>query len=347
MGGCDVMAKPLVSVLIPCFNAERYVGAALESVLAQTYAPIQVIVVDDGSTDGSVGVIEPFRARGVTVIHQANAGQCAAANRALTEAKGEYVKFFDADDLLHPEVIARQVRAIAGRGEAIAFGEWARFRDDPAEAVFAQLPMYRDAEPVEWLVSEWTGGAPMTQCAMFLIPRAILLKTGGWDERLSLINDFEFFARILSAVRELVFAPHARLYYRSVPGSLSAQVSPIAAASAALSLRLGTDHLLAAEDSPRTRRAAANMLQTFAYTFYPAFADLRRELAELIDKLGGSDLPPDGPPGFHKLRRWIGWRGARRVQILAEHLGLNRAARRKCAIFDRMLILQRKFRLGS
>ena len=284
-------------------------------------------MVDDGSTDGSAGVIESFRARGVTIIHQANAGQCAAANRALIEAKGDYVKFFDADDLLHPEMIARQVRAIAGRGDAIAFGEWARFRDDPAEAVFAQLPMYRDAQPVEWLVSEWTGGAPMMQCAMFLIPRVILLKTGGWDERLSLINDFEFFARVLCTADGLVFAPDARLYYRSVANSLSAQVSPVAAASAALSLRLGTDHLLAAEDSPRTRRAAANMLQTFAYTFYPAYADLRRELALRIAELGGSDLVPDGPPGFHKLRRWIGWRGARRAQRMAERLGLNRAAR--------------------
>ena len=167
----------------------------------------------------------------------------------------------------------------------------------------------------------------MMQCAMFLIPRAILQKTGGWDERVSLINDFEFFARVLCAAQELVFAPGARLYYRSVPGSLSAQVSPEAAASAALSLALGTDHLLAAEHSPRTRRAAANMLQTFDYTFYPAYADLRRDLAARIAELGGSDLAPDGPPGFHKLRRWTGWRAARRVQRIAERFRLNRSAR--------------------
>ena len=321
------MTAPLVSVLIPCFNADRFVGEALESVLAQTYTPIEVIVVDDGSSDRSAAVLAAFCARGVTVIHQDNAGQCAAANRALAEARGAYIKFFDADDLLDPEMIARQVHAIDGRGDAIALGEWARFRSDPAEAVFSPLPMYRDAKPVDWLVSEWTGGAPMMQCAMFLIPRALLQNAGGWDERLSLINDFEFFARVLCGAEKLMFAPGARLYYRSVPGSLSAQASPAAAASAALSLALGTDHLLAAEHSPRTRRAAANMLQTFDYTFYPAYADLRRDLAARIDKLGGSDLPPIGPPGFHKLRRWIGWRAARRVQRLATRLGLNRAGR--------------------
>ena len=321
------MTAPLVSVLIPCFNAERFVGAALESVLAQTYAPIEVIVVNDGSSDGSAAVLAAFCARGVMVIDQENAGQCAAANRALAEARGAYIKFFDADDLLDPEMIARQIHAIDGRSDAIALGEWARFRSDQAEAVFSPLPMYRDAKPVDWLVSEWTGGAPMMQCAMFLIPSAIVQKTGGWDERLSLINDFEFFARVLCAAEKLVFAPGARLYYRSVPGSLSAQASPAAAASAALSLALGTDHLLAAEHSPRTRRAAANMLQTFDYSFYPVYAGWRRDLAARIAELGGSDLAPDGPPGFHKLRRWIGWRAARRVQRIAERFNVNSISR--------------------
>lgn len=322
------MSAALVSVLIPCFNAEAFVGAALESVLAQTYAPIEIIVVDDGSTDGSAGVLNQFRTRGVTVITQANAGQCAAANRALAEAKGAYIKFFDADDLLHPEMIERQMRALAGRTDVVALGEWARFYSAPEEAVFAPLPMYRDAQPIDWVASEFLTGEPMMQCAMFLIPHAIFDRSAGWDQRLSLINDFEFFSRVLTATREIVYAPGARMYYRSgLPGSLSRQQSRKAAESAALSLKLGTAHLLAAEDSPRTRRAAANMLQTFEYTFFPRFTDLRRALAARIAELGGSDLAPDGPPGFHALRRWIGWRGARRAQRMAERLGINRAAR--------------------
>ena len=321
------MINPLVSVLIPCFNAERFIGGALESALAQTYCPIEVIVVDDGSTDGSAEVIKSFRAHGVTAIFQDNAGQSAAANRALAAAQGDYVKFLDADDLLHPEMIERQVIALTEQDQAIAFGEWARFSSDPSEAVFPPLPMYRTASPADWLASEWIGGAPMTQCAMFLIPRAVLNATGGWDERLSVNNDFEFFSRVLCAVQELIFVPGARLYYRTVAGSLSAQVSPAAARSAALSLQLGANHLLAVEDSPRTRQAAANVLQTFKYRFYPAYPALRHDLAARIAELGGSDLPPDGPPGFQRLRRWIGWRGARRVQQLAERMGLNRAAR--------------------
>ena len=322
------MTAPLVSVLIPCFNAERFVGAALESVLAQTYAPIEVIVVNDGSSDGSAAVLAAFCARGVTVIHQDNAGQCAAANRALAEARGAYIKFFDADDLLDPEMIARQVHAIDGRSDAIALGEWARFCSDQAEAVFSPLPMYRDAKPVDWLVSEWTGGAPMMQCAMFLIPRAIVQKTGGWDERLSLINDFEFFARVLCAAGELRFAPGARLYYRSVPGSLSAQVNLQAAESSFMSQMLGTAHLLATEDSPRTRKACATIMQNFEYEFYPYFPDLRRRIRQRIAELGGGNLAISGTPAFLRLRRWIGWRGARWAQIIVQKLGLANLVRR-------------------
>lgn len=323
------MTPPLVSVCIPCFNAERYVAAAIESVLAQTYAPIEIIVVNDGSTDQSAAVLQRFAGYGVKVIHQENAGQCAAANRAWADASGDYIKFFDADDLLGSEMIERQVTALSGRTDAIAMGEWSRFSQDPAEARFEILPMYRTTDPVTWLADEWTQGAPMMQCAMWLIPSAALRSTGGWNERLSLINDFEFFARVLLSVRELVYTSEARLYYRSgLTSSLSGQKSRRAAESAHLSLRFGTDHLLAAENSQRTRRAAANMLRTFDHTFYPAFADLRHLLEARIQELGGSDLPPVGPPGFHRLRRWVGWRAARRAQQWAERKGLNAAARR-------------------
>jgi len=321
-------AAPLVSICMPCFNAAPWVGAALDSALAQTHAPIEIIVVDDGSTDETPAILDGYRAHGVKIIRQANAGHSTAANRALAEATGPYVKFLDADDLLHPKMVARQVAALAGRTDAVALGEWARFYTDPAEATFNPLPMYRTALPADWLTEELRGGKPMMQCAMFLIPRAILQRTGGWDERLSLINDFELFARVLLASGEIVHAPGARLYYRSgLAGSASRQKSRAAAESAVLSLTLGTAHLLAAEDSARARLAAANILRTFDHDFYPAYPDLRHRLAVRIAELGGSDLTPPGPPAFHRLRRLVGWRAARRIQLLAERFGLNRAAR--------------------
>src|SRR6478672_426619 len=86
----------LVSILIPCYNAALYVSAALDSVLAQTWPEKEIIVVNDGSTDGSGEIVESYRSKGIRVIHQENRGQSAAANRAFQECSGKYIKFFDA-----------------------------------------------------------------------------------------------------------------------------------------------------------------------------------------------------------------------------------------------------------
>jgi glycosyltransferase involved in cell wall biosynthesis len=323
------MLTPRVSVLIPCFNAAPFLAAALDSVLAQTYRAIEIIVVDDGSTDGSAEVLRCYQAQGIKVVSQSNRGQSAAANAAYAQSTGNLIKFFDADDILEPDMIERQVARLGGRTDAVALGEWRRFYTSvPDDAPFPPLRMYRDARPLDWLVQEWNDARPMMQCGLWLIPRPIIDAVGLWDEWLSLINDLEFFTRVLLGSNEIMFAPGARLHYRSaVLGSLSGQKSRQAVESAFLSIDLATRHLLDAEDSQRTRRACANLLQNFDYTFFPDHSDLRSEARARVMALDGSDLEPDGPPGFHRLRPVIGWRAARYVQRLAESRGLNRAAR--------------------
>lgn len=313
------MSPPLVSVLIPCYNSGRFVAAAIESVLEQDHPALEIIIVDDGSTDDSREVISRYVGRGVRMITQANAGQCAAANAALANSSGELIKFLDADDILGAGSISSQVAALSGRTDAIAFGQWDRFYgDDPARASFPPRTMYWTTDPVTWLTTEWKGARPMMQCALWLIPRAILAKSGHWDERLSLINDFEFFARVLLCARELVYVPEARLYYRSgIGGTLSSQKTRKAVESAFLSILLGTGHLLASEDSPRVRASCADLFKDFDYSYFPRFPDLRRQARRRCLDLGGSDLAPDGPPRFQQLRRVIGWHAARLVQLAA------------------------------
>lgn len=313
--------KGRVSILMPCYNAGRYVAASLASSLAQTWPEKEIIVVNDGSTDGSAAVLESFRAHGVKIVHQTNQGQCAAANRAYAEATGDYIKFFDADDLLDPRTIELQMARLDGSQTAIASAEWGRFFGDDLES-FKLNPesVWRDMAPLDWLVESWMKARPMMQCALWLIPRAILEKSGLWDPRLSLINDFEFFARVLPLASEIRFTPGARLYYRSgLAGSLSGQKSRRAVESAFNSLMDGTGHLLARRQDPAARLAAANVLQDFIYTYYPTHPDLRAQMTARIAALGGANLAPDGPPRFKLVARWLGWKLARRVQIFAGH----------------------------
>src|SRR5207249_11176371 len=105
------MMNKMVSVVIATYNCRRYVGEAVESALAQSYQPIEVIVVDDGSTDGTAEELRPFKDR-IRYLVQANQGPAAARNHGIRAARGEYVAFLDADDLWAPSKIEKQVAAM-------------------------------------------------------------------------------------------------------------------------------------------------------------------------------------------------------------------------------------------
>ena len=120
-------ARPLVSVITPVFNCERYLAAALESVLGQSYRPIELIVVDDGSTDGSAEIAGRYADR-IRYVHQANSGSGAARNAGVDLATGAYLAFVDADDLWVEEKLQRQMSAFEADGSLeIVFGHVEQF----------------------------------------------------------------------------------------------------------------------------------------------------------------------------------------------------------------------------
>ncbi len=109
------MDRPLISCIVPVFNGERFLADALESILSQSYRPLEIIVTDDGSTDRSVDIVTRYRSS-VHYLRQNNEGPAAARNRGLAAASGDFVAFLDQDDLWHPGKLERQA---------------ARFREDP------------------------------------------------------------------------------------------------------------------------------------------------------------------------------------------------------------------------
>src|ERR1700753_4047256 len=105
-------ALPLVSILIPAFNAEEWIVDTLRSALAQTWEPKEIIVVDDGSTDRTLTIARLFESYGVRVLTQKNQGAAVARNRAFAHSRGEYIQWLDADDLLARDKIARQMELV-------------------------------------------------------------------------------------------------------------------------------------------------------------------------------------------------------------------------------------------
>ena len=308
------MSIPRVSILVPCYNAEKFIGETLESVLRQTWHEIEVIVVDDGSQDGSIGVIEQFPR--VTLIRQTNLGACAARNRAYNASTGAYIQFIDADDLVAPDKMERQMARLVNNPKYVASSEWGRLYSTLDETRFNPDPVWCDLSPLDWLSASRADGLGMLFPAIWLVPRPIADAAGPWDESLTLGDDGEYFTRILLASEGVLFCPGARCYYRSaVSGSLSGRKSLEAWASGYRVLELCESHVREREDSERIRRGFALSWQHFAHACYPYEPTLAARALARARTLHGVTIHPGGGSTFKVISRLIGWRAARRLQV--------------------------------
>lgn len=308
---------PLVSILIPCHNAGAFLDATLGSAFAQTWPRCEIILVDDGSTDDSFARARAWESRGLRMFTQPNRGASAARNAALRAARGEFIQYLDADDLLAPTKIERQLaRARSAPAGAVFTGRWGRFTARTEETVFPDAnPLFADLAPRDYLLRYGSQDCMMHPAA-WLLPRALAERTGPWDERLSLNDDGEYFARVVTQATAIVHCGDAVSYYRSaLSTSLSAQRRRRHLDSAYLALTSITEKMLAFENTAAMRRAAADLHQRFAYDYYPAAPDLVELALRRATALGGSSLRPLGGKIFQALSRIIGWRAARRWQV--------------------------------
>ncbi|MBI2814103.1 MAG: glycosyltransferase family 2 protein [Opitutae bacterium] len=311
---------PSVSIIIPCHNAGRWLAETIQSALGQTWPDKEIILVDDGSTDGSLAVARQSEAQGVRVVSQPNAGAAAARNAGLARASGDFIQFLDADDLLAPDKIERQVRLLQERGAGcIATCAWGRFTTDPAAgALDTGTALWRDLAPADWLVLAAEHNLMMAT-ATWLLPRALADRIGPWntEHRANPLDDMDYFDRARAAAHAVLFCPATRAYYRSeIGGSLSRVRSDEAWRAISATLHRSADLLLKLEDSPRTRRAAATMLQRFIYELYPACPELAAAAAGRVRQLGGSDLRPEFGPARRALAKLVGWKLTKRLHDL-------------------------------
>jgi glycosyltransferase involved in cell wall biosynthesis len=315
--------KPLVSILIPCFNAEKWLGETIKSALSQTWQNIEIILVDDGSTDDSLSIAKAFESHNVKVISQKNQGGSAARNQALKISQGDFIQYLDADDLLAPEKIELQMQCLEQEQiEYLAAGEWARFYNTPSEARFISQPPWVDMKPLDWLVCTW-GGNWMMHPAAWLIPREISNRAGYWNESLSLDDDGEYFCRVVLASQGIKFCNGAKTYYRSgLTGTVSSLTSDQAWRSALDSINFCTASILNKEQSFRTRQACASRYQRFIYSAYPNVSNLIQEAEHHINELGGSTIQPEGGWLFQTAAKLLGWKNARLLQLYRKNIFL-------------------------
>lgn len=312
----DPVKEPLVSVCIPAHNLERYIEATLVSLFSQTYPNLEFIVVDDGSTDSTPDILSRLKKdERLRIYRQDKSGASSARNNAYAHAKGEFIKFMDGDDLVNPGMIASQVRLALENPGCVVSSRWGRFyRDDLSTFRESPEECWRDMLPAPWLISSWKNGKSMTQAGLFLIPRSVIRQSGLWDEKLSLIDDLDFFTRVILQSEGVRFDREALLYYRSGIGGLSARRSEEAMRSAFRSIHQATSNLLAAETGREARQACANVWQIFVYNLYPQYPHITEQAMKKIADLGGADVA-FACGGYTKLLvRTLGWKAVKRLK---------------------------------
>jgi GT2 family glycosyltransferase len=197
----------LVSILIPCYNAERWIQQCIESALAQTWTEKEVIVVDDGSTDNSLGIIQGFQDR-IRFETGPNRGGNAARNRLLELSRGEWVQYLDADDYLLPDKIERQT-ACATPDADIVFGPI--LVEELLPEPVLQGPFHLSDTPDPWVLwAQWR--LPQTGAALW--NRKMLTEIGGWAPDLPCCQEHELYLRALSAGKRFVYCDQSGAVYR-------------------------------------------------------------------------------------------------------------------------------------
>jgi glycosyltransferase involved in cell wall biosynthesis len=309
---------PLVSILIPAYNAELWIGDTIKSALDQSWPGKEIIIVDDGSKDQTLAAARRFAAKGVSVVTQENQGAAAARNKAFSLAQGQYIQWLDADDLLAPDKIGRQMQALNGCSSkrTLCSAAWGAFHYRIQRANFRPSPLWADLSPVEWLLRKMGQNCHM-QTATWLVSRELTEAAGPWDTRLLGDDDGEYFCRVLKASDGVRFVPEAKVYYRNVGSNRLSYIdqSDKKLEAQFVSMQLHIHYLRSLEDSERSRSACVKYLQKYMFDFHPERPDIVRQMQELAATLGGSLTHPIAPWKYYWIQKTFGWSVAKRLQF--------------------------------
>ena len=270
----SAMTSESVSVVIPCYNASRYIGGALRSVLAQEWARLEVIVVDDGSSDGSPDLVARDFPQ-VTVLRQANQGAAAARNLGVRAAQGDWIAFIDADDLWLPGKLQAQLQCLADHpGARMVYSAWQTWASEDPLPTSAEVDslLAGASDPGRWAgPSGWIYPQLLLDCEVWtstvVAHRALFDEIGLFDTSLRIGEDYDLWLRASRVTPILrVARPHA--LYRQHPASVT-RLAPrenyrsVVVSRALARWGYGDDHAGMASQA-RVRRALAQSWNAFA-----------------------------------------------------------------------------------
>jgi glycosyltransferase involved in cell wall biosynthesis len=318
----------LVSVVIPAYNAAEWIAESVESVLQQTYPHVEIILIDDGSTDRTVEIAECILRKGrfqYQILHQKNVGPSAARNRGWRVAQGRWIQFLDADDLIHPCKIETQISEVASRVADVIYSDWQRLR--LADGVWEKekyiyQPVIGEDAPTELLRDE-----NFIALGSQLIRLSALRQLGGFDESHRFVEDVELYIKI--AIRNGVFVKASSsgplFWYRDRPQSLSKSNQRLFVEACIRNARLVAQHILQSQQCwPKSIEAVVDVYSQAARYF--ANKDWKRfeQILTEIEALRPGFVPK-APLALRRLSRVVGYKNAERIAVF--YRGMKRDAR--------------------
>lgn len=207
---------PLISVIIPAYNAAKTIQETIESVLNQTFADWELLVINDGSQDATLEVVERIPDTRLNVFSYPNAGVSASRNRGLAEATGEFISFLDADDLWMPDKLEAQLQALQENPQATVAYSWTDYIDERGQFLYPGSHITANGDVYTQLLL----GDFLENGSNALIRREALIEVGGFDESLFGPEDWDLFLR-LAAKYHFVAVPRPQVLYRLSTTSIS------------------------------------------------------------------------------------------------------------------------------
>lgn len=275
------MKGPLVSVIIPNYNYAGYICQAIESVLAQTYENVEVIVVDDESKDNSLEVLSAYGDR-IRVIAQKNAGVAVARNSGVTNSSGEMVAFLDADDVWLPEKLERQIEKMAS-DERIGLVHGSMTLIDPSGDVCGEISNGREG----WVADDlllFESGTVIGAGSTALVRREIFDAIGGFDARLSTAADWDLSYRIATG-HKVGFVSEPLVLYRTHNSNMHSNIGAMEH-----DMLLGFGKAFAAGAALDRNRCYANLYKTLAGSYFNAgrYSDFARNAVKSVARRPGN-----------------------------------------------------------
>jgi glycosyltransferase involved in cell wall biosynthesis len=289
-----------------------YLKDTLSSVLQQSYKAIEIIVIDDGSSDGSYEYMASLTLPNLTYAKNKGKGACAARNYGFELSTGDYIQYLDADDILSPTKLETQLKLAEVYGtETVYSCSWVHFEKEIIDLEIIRQAIDKDyKKPYQWLNDSWLGKG-MGQTSIWLTPRHIVEKTVGWDESLKINQDGEFFSRVLLLAKQIKFSDKALVYYRKGNSNSVSQSNKFTEQKATSLLKSYSLYKASAIKHNKLEDLKEGLGQNFLefiYQYHSYFPELSEKAKQQFFTLGYNKMWPVGGSKFKKLTSIIGFK---------------------------------------